>query len=348
MRVSIDRGQFKQVDVRKVSRGQFLTERAGWLVEPVEEFIASRLDRFDTFLDPFAGEGHLLEVCGRAYGRRTAGFDLESPAWPRNDSLVSVPRIDRALIITNPPYLAKHSARRKGVLSLAQDYFVESGRDDLYKVALDRCRAAAELVVAIVPETIMLSGYPKAELALLAVIEEPLFSDTDSPVAVVCFDSRWRGDCDVYVGPERVGSLSSLLSFRPTSRDQHTRIRFNDPGGRIGLQAVDGVAPENRIRFMPADEFHYRRESVKHSSRLMTYVEVPDVSDADLRVVIGVANSLLEDVRQRTRDLILAPFKGNNKDGVRRRRLDYAVARGVLSEAIARTRATAFRRLSPF
>jgi hypothetical protein len=338
MRVSLERGLYRQVDVPKVARGRYQTERAAWLVDPVADFISARLDRFDVFLDPFAGEGHLLEVCAAAFGRPIAGYDVEPGRWPTNDSLAGVPRAARTMIVTNPPFLARHSARRKGVLSLARDYYRESGRDDLYQVALDRCRAAAETVVAIVPETFLLSDYPKDELAVLAVIEEPLFSDTDSPVSVACFDARRAGESAVFVGAEFVAGLPALLSLRPSAPDRRVRIRFNDASGRIGLRAVDGVDPADRIGFMLAADFPYGRESVKHSSRLMTYVEAPDVADGDLPSVLARANAILEESRRASRDLILAPFKGNNRAGVRRRRLDYAVARHVLAEAAVRRR----------
>lgn len=335
MRVSLERDLYKQVDVQKVARGQFLTREPRWLVEPVREFIAARLDRCDAFLDPFAGEGHLLEAVQTQFGKEATGYDIQAGRWFVNDSLLSVPRAERAMVVTNPPYLAKHSARRKGVLSLARDYYRESGRDDLYMVALDRCRDAADFVVALVPETFILSAYPKEELVSVVVIEDMLFNDTDSPIAVVCFDRHWRGDPRVYVGSEEVGTLTALMALRPTERDRRVPMRFNDPDGRVGLRAVDGVYPEDRVRFMLAAQFPYSRSSIKHSSRLMTYVELPGVRDQDLPAVLEEANALLEDFRTRSRDLILAPFKGNNKAGVRRRRLDYAMARHIVTLALS-------------
>jgi hypothetical protein len=58
------------------------------------------------------------------------------------------------------------------------------------------------------------------------------------------------------------------------------------------------------------------------------------VADKDIPDLISKANALLALIRQRSGDLVLAPFKGNNRAGKRRRRLDYALARRILNNCI--------------
>jgi hypothetical protein len=41
----------------------------------------------------------------------------------------------------------------------------------------------------------------------------------------------------------------------------------------------------------------------------------------------------LNRIRKTSGDLVLAPFKGNDRNGKRRRRLDYALARKILNQA---------------
>jgi hypothetical protein len=65
----------------------------------------------------------------------------------------------------------------------------------------------------------------------------------------------------------------------------------------------------------------------------MTYLDIPELSDEELQKVIAKANVLLAQLRENSCDLVLAPFKGNDKLGNRRRRLDYALARQLLNEA---------------
>jgi hypothetical protein len=65
----------------------------------------------------------------------------------------------------------------------------------------------------------------------------------------------------------------------------------------------------------------------------MTYLELPELSDAQVAKLIGKANAILTQIRQVSGDLVLAPFKGNDRNGKRRRRLDYALARRILNLA---------------
>jgi hypothetical protein len=108
---------------------------------------------------------------------------------------------------------------------------------------------------------------------------------------------------------------------------------FNDPKGRIGLRAVDGSDGDSPIAFMPASEFDYSSRKVVVSSRLMTYLDLPDLSDGEIDSIIIRANAALQKIRKDSGDLVLAPFKGNDKNGKRRRRLDYALARRILNGA---------------
>jgi hypothetical protein len=50
--------------------------------------------------------------------------------------------------------------------------------------------------------------------------------------------------------------------------------------------------------------------------------------------VCTAANRILDAHRAATHDLLLSPFKGNARNGVRRRRLDYATARAILERAL--------------
>jgi hypothetical protein len=98
---------------------------------------------------------------------------------------------------------------------------------------------------------------------------------------------------------------------------------------------VDGSDGKSPIAFVAAKDFSYPSESVAVSSRLMTYLELPELSDAEVSKLISRANAILSRIRQASCDLVLAPFKGNDKNGKRRRRLDYALARRILNLAKA-------------
>ena len=339
-------------NLQKIARGVFYTTDAGWLNEPVRKFLSLALLSQNTgrpaasVLDPFAGDGHLLELVGSEFQVATFGLDIAGDKWPRNDSLVAIPNANDSVIVTNPPYLANHSAKRKGVSEMVATYFDGSEYDNLYKLALDRCLASADYVVAIIPETFLLSTFDKSRLWLASVIENELFSDTEAPAVVACFgpdgSRNFLGFSNtvVYRDEKLIGDLSQILALRTGGLARSTKragiiCNFNEPHGRIGLRAVDGADGNSPIAFLLAKDFDYPTSKVLHSSRLMTYLDVPQLSDAQLPLFIGEANRILNQLRKESADIVLAPFKGNDKKGKRRRRLDYAFARQILNSAIS-------------
>jgi len=326
------------IDISKVSLGSFYTTKSGWLTPEVRAFLENALAHSGGhLLDPFAGDGHLIDlvkadpILGKQVGQAT-GFDIQGSTWPINDSLVAIPNPARAVIVTNPPYLANHSAKRKGVSSLVSKYFANSTQKNLYRIALENALASADYVVAIIPETFLLSTFPKHRLALAVVIQDSLFGDTDAPALVACFGKNESANAHIFTGNQSIGTLGDILALRDSTAPKQ-KIVFNDPTGRIGLRAVDGSDGESPIAFMPASEFDYSSNKVMVSSRLMTYLDMPDLSDDEIDSIIVRANSALKRIRKDSGDLVLAPFKGNDKNGKRRRRLDYALARKLLNGA---------------
>jgi hypothetical protein len=338
MLVSRSGNKTVDIDISKVSLGSFYTTKSGWLTPEVRAFLEKALAHSGgQLLDPFAGDGHLIDtiksdpILGKQVKQAT-GFDIQGSTWPINDSLVAIPNPTRAVIVTNPPYLANHSAKRKGVDQLVAKYFANSTQKNLYRIALENSLASADYVVAIIPETFLLSTFPKHRLELAVVIQDSLFGDTDAPALVACFTKDDCADARIFTGNQSIGTLAEILALRESSAPKRT-IVFNDPRGRIGLRAVDGSDGESPIAFMPASEFDYSSRKVMVSSRLMTYLDLPDLSDDEIDSIIVRANSALKRIRKDSGDLVLAPFKGNDKSGKRRRRLDYALARKLLNGA---------------
>jgi hypothetical protein len=328
------------VDISKVSLGSFYTTKSGWLTQEVRSFLGKALEASNGYLlDPFAGDGHLLNAVKEDQTleqqvAKASGFDIQGTTWPINDSLLKIPNPQRAVILTNPPYLANHSAQRKGISSLVSKYFERSAQKNLYMIALENALDSADYVVAIIPETFLLSSFTKDRLELAVVIQDSLFGDTDAPALVACFTKESPADARVFTGNHAIGNLKQILALRESSAPKQ-RIVFNDPAGRIGLRAVDGSDGQSPIAFMPASEFDYSSSKVMISSRLMTYLDLPELSEGEISSVIVQANIALAKIRKDSGDLVLAPFKGNDRAGRRRRRLDYALARRILNEAVA-------------
>ena len=67
--------------------------------------------------DPFAGAGDLLNAAREQMKFKSViGLDIDEELdWQINDSLINSPPFKGAIIITNPPYIAKQSASRKKI-----------------------------------------------------------------------------------------------------------------------------------------------------------------------------------------------------------------------------------------
>ena len=334
MLVSREKNRYTPINADKVHRGSFLTVHAGWLLPHIAQFIRDAHAKIA--VDPFAGDWDMLRHVQDVINiEQLAGYDIAPcERSTRNDSLVHIPSIANAIAITNPTYLANHSAKRKGVWHSVRHYFTASRRTDLYQIALDRCLESYPHVVAIVPETFIGSGYPIHRLRHVTIIEGELFSDTDCPVCVVCFEPEEtpRSTKVVYRNEKRVCTFSDIDRINPTPHHS-IRLTFNDPNGPIALRAVDLTDPTKPIQFLLRNDIDYAQKNIKQSSRLITFISSPDIPQHRVAHLVHRANEILHTYRTQYDGVHLSPFKGNTRDGRRRRRLDYHAARALLEQA---------------
>jgi hypothetical protein len=264
------------------------------------------------------------------------GLDIDkSLGWKWNDSLENIPHIEDAIIITNPPYLSNYSARRKRINESLEKYFDKTDYDDVYLIALDRMIEAQDNVVAIIPETFINSSYrQKSKLNSISILEENPFQDTDTPVVVVCFDGKEKNfdEIAIYKDSNYICTLRNLEEsrIRPTG---NVDMRFNAKDGWLAVRCVDSTNPNDMLRFGFKKDIDYDWErGIKVSSRLLTLIDI-DISKEKRKRFIMCCNKILNDIRNKSHDLILSPFKGNMKNGVRRRRLDFYTCRAIIEKA---------------
>lgn len=321
-----------KTEIKKRKLGQFFTTRSSWLKPQVLDFILST----DTQIafDPFAGDGHLLWLAKKVGIKEIIGFDIDCESgWEGNDSLINIPEIKNSIIITNPPYLTNFSAKRRGIYTEIAKYFEKSKFVDLYQIALEKCLENNDYVVAIIPETFINSDFPKDRLTQITILEDNPFCDTECPVCVVCFDNRikTKNEISIYKNDNYLGQLEYFESQRIKPRN-NVRVKFNTSSGKIALRAVDMQNIDKKIKFLQTSMLEYSLKNIKESSRLITVIDIEGIPNERIGEYIETCNCRLEDLRFKTQDVILSPFKGNNKEGTRRRRLDYATARAILED----------------
>ncbi len=319
-------------DSKKRGLGQYFTKGSVWMKDNIRNFILE--SQCSVVYDPFAGSGDLLKAVQNLGYRNFRGMDIdESLGWEFNDSLSGIPTVQNAIIVTNPPYLSNYSAKRRHIYGRVKHYFEQTRFDDLYLLALSKMLEAQEYVVAIVPETFVNSPFPKERLYSINILEENPFTETESPVCVACFDGISKPPQNVKV--YKNGHYSSTLGDLEAKRlhpSNEMRIRFNSTIGNIGLRAVDTTDPSRKIRFTKRDELDYDMSKIKASSRIITVIDA-EIPDGILQPFIEACNQILEKYRKDTDDILLSPFKGNMKNGIRRRRLDYYTCRAIMEIA---------------
>ncbi|MBP3729324.1 MAG: hypothetical protein J6H18_03560 [Lachnospiraceae bacterium] len=327
------------MDRKKRSLGQFYTKDNLWLKPQIIDFINN--SHCEIAYDPFAGEGDLLEaVAANTCAKNTQGLDIdEDLPWDVNDSLLEIPPVNRAIIVTNPPYISNYSAARKHLLDGLQKYFNRTEYDDIYLLALDNMLHAQKNVVAIVPETFINSRYRQKDmLQSITILEENPFVDTETPVVVLCFDSVPKpfSAIRIYKNSEYICTLQEIEDSR-LKPAKDVPMAFNDLNGWLGVRCVDTTDPGNMIRFDLKENIPYDWQSgIKISSRLLTLVSL-DVEDSKKSEMIVLCNTILAELRTKSFDMVLSPFKGNMKNGIRRRRLDYETCRAIIETAYKMT-----------
>lgn len=315
--------------------GQFFTKDEVWLKPQIVDFI--KMSNCKIAYDPFAGEGDLLTSVAKKCGNITdvVGLDIDEKLnWRINDSLIRIPHIDGAIIITNPPYISNYSASRKRISNELKKYFDSSRYTDIYLIALDRMLESQNNIVAIIPETFINSPFKKKDLlSSITILEDNPFGDTETPVAVACFDGVKKdfSKIKIYKNEKLVSDFGRVEKLRLLP-DKKIKIEFNDKNGWLAVRCVDTTNPKNMIRFDRKENIEYDWEHrIKFSSRLLTLVNI-DIPDSDRTLFIEKCNEYLCDIRSKTCDVILSPFKGNMKNGRRRRRLDFLTCRAILEK----------------
>ena len=237
-----------------------------------------------------------MGLCDRfaSYDIAPANADVE-----RRDTIADFPS-GYDVCVTNPPWLAKNSARVRGMI------FPETHHDDLYKVALEECLRHCRFVAALVPESFIRAGIFQERLLFFVSLTAAMFNDTGHPVGLALFDDT-LGHHDytqVWSGSLHLGAFADIEQKRPALRTDGPTVTFNDPHGNVGLIALDNTQ-EASIRFCDVTEL--REYQVKSTGRHITKLTV------DGPVRIGAWNEALNTFREETHDVLMTSYKGIRK-----------------------------------
>ena len=327
----------------KIELGQFYTRNNPFQHERFSRWLSSIPNVSKArFVEPFGGSNSIVKMILATYPQISAtqwsSYDVHPEAQEQNlvpsvqlqkqDTIEIFPE-GYEVCITNPPYLAKNSATRKGLSTDFGPY------QDLFEVALNKMLHNCGYVAAIIPESFITRQIFRDRLEFVVSLNFQMFDDTEFPVCLAVFSPQlsegfeiWRGNDQIALLPQLDRAIEELLQPINSSL-----FNFNRPNGEIGLQAIDGTKRAS-IRFRPGEEIP--SGNIKVSSRSLTRIGSPYFSENpnQLSDVIRAANDFLFDYRELTNDVYLTSFKGLRLDGLYRRRLDWRLASRILGNAI--------------
>lgn len=305
------------LQLKKREHGQFYTVGNPFLLAPFVDWAERNAIKDENVLEPFAGANNLIAALREAKMADTAtSFDIapNNPEVSYRDTLKDFPQ-GYKVCVTNPPWLAKNSAKRRGL------DFPESPFDDLYKHSLHLCLQNCEYVAALVPATFLQSREFRNRLETVIFLhDQRMFTDTENPVCLALFGSHPTIGIEIFDDGERIGLLHELERSLP-EKTRTIEMIFNHPNGALGFVAFDNTHSPS-IRFCTGEELE--RYDIGFSTRMITRIHG---NFENLPTAIDILNEKLGEFRDQTGDIFLTPFKGLRKDGKYRRRMDYRLAR---------------------
>lgn len=283
------------------------------------------------WLEPFAGSNNIPELLDAldiksANNSSWNSYDIQEPQENTSD----IPIIIQDTIsnfpsgykvaITNPPYLAKNSAKRRGLVYPDTEY------DDLYKLSLKQCLDNVDYLAAIIPQSFVTSKEVLLKKRLFGIISlnTQVFEDTECPVCLALFQKQNSSDFLITDTSTLHSTSFKDLSNYKLESNLDIDLTFNSPQGLLGLKAVDNTS-EASIKFCLGPTFP--ATSIKQSSRAYTRISSSIFESIEsIDSFIDDLNLYLDDWRNNTNDVFLTSFKGLRRDGKYRRRLDWNTA----------------------
>ena len=323
--------------MKKRDLGQFNTTGDSWLSNRIKNFIKKSNARI--ILDPYAGQGDLLKQGKQILTKaKVIGYDIDKKLeWKINDSLKSIPFHNNVIVITNPPYYAKVSAtikKRNNVLK----YFKNNSYEDLYQIAIEKVLAKYDKAVFIIPETFVNKVAQKQWIKFIEVLDVNPFQDTEVSTCVVVFDKTQKkyNDFIIYKKGKKI-NFQDMNKFKLHTKKMSCRekVLFNKHKPMIGIRGFDAANGNQAIEFFKIKDFKkiYDINKIKKSSRAYYTASIPSVRKIS-NIQIKKMNEELSKIRNRYFDVIFSPFKGYDKNGIRRRRLDFEIARYIITKEL--------------
>ncbi|WGI36723.1 hypothetical protein [Mesomycoplasma lagogenitalium] len=323
--------------MQKILKGQFFTEKNVFINNKIfKKFMKENNLWNKKILEPFAGKNNLINFLLKENPELNfCSYDLE----PKNEKVIKNDSINNwfyknfDLVITNPPYLSKHSAHR---MKLSVDFKIY---DDLYKLSLDKCISNVKYTIAIIPTTLINSNRKEDQKLINKLLIFQLlpyknnFSDTEHPVALAYFNNE-KNDSDflLYEHNKLIGSYRQLKTKEKEilKLKNNLKIKFNVKNGNICINTSDNTKDKANIKFHKSN--WKNDQEVKSTDRHKVKLLIQDIEIND--EIIDKLNNKINELRNNNCDYLWSSFKGVSKDGYFRKRLDFNRIKKIINSTL--------------
>lgn len=276
-------------------------------------------------LEPFAGACNIPQLIKGDFKWNCYDIAPQQNKYKitKRDTITNFPK-GYKVCVTNPPFLAKNSASRKGL------YYPNTDYNDIYKHCIELMLTNCKYVATILPETFLQADVFHDRLTCVISIADKVFSDTECPICLALFVPKRQTDFDVWVGDKHVGKYNIL---KQSNLDEYNNLYnkwvFNEKNGSVGVICIDGK--NTKISFVEGNKIDTK---IIHSSRATTRISgLP--KNIDLKTFIVKCNEELNQYRVATHDIFLTSFKSLHNDGTYRRRIKFKTIRCIINKVLA-------------
>jgi hypothetical protein len=214
--------------------GQYYTVGNPFSLKSFQKWARESDIKNEVVLEPFAGTNNIITLLHRLnYAKYFKSYDVDpnSNDVIYRNSLENFPK-GHKVCITNPPWLAKNSATRRGL------FFPKSEYDDIYKFALSKCLANCGYVAAIIPESFITANIFHNRLSCVISLNYEMFNDTEAPACLALFNPKETENFVVYRNDVRLGMYYDMKQLMPQVSGCY-KVEFNSVEGNLGLFAID-------------------------------------------------------------------------------------------------------------
>lgn len=317
---------------KRRERGFYPTVRNPFDHPLFKEWFSQFINGKQKILEPFYGNGAIpifLKQLGMT--NEWVCYDKEKPSDVvlhhviKRDVISHFPN-GYKICVTNPPFLSKNSAKRRGL------YILDTKYSDLYMVCLEQMLKHCKYVASILPASYLSTKLFFDRLYGIIILDNKIFETTDCPVCIALFNKKPSDDFLIYQGNKFLGTYNQLSAYLIETKSGKNNWRFNDPNGEIGVKCCDSSITAS-IHFLNGEEID--SSTICHSSRSITRIGGLPVN-IDRQVFIETCNRILYEYRSKTHDIFLTSFKGLRKDGCYRRRIDFKTIKNIMNFALER------------